>query len=424
MKSFLLFVALAIVVIAKPSPEKKGPAASEYNGDQAIADLMAQKMGKVPSDVSEDSAEAANEETAVSYDYTSICQRNGIVAMYTKGETVEDILDVDGMTDKINNEFIKENPVMQFCPDAFNEIIENENCKALYEEGFCYFNVGADRYEEITVDNIEEKLTFQLIEGGVRDAESFGLNMCQNAEKCYDHAYKIFTDGCMTEPAFAIAFATETDNMLDFLREKLEEMVEEEPDSVMGRLSEMALERIENKTFAELQQEYNDKYAADATEAGETVKEMALSFCEEGCVSKTAASLSNENGTGLLQSLTNHPTCSTMARYCEDCRDFAAKHFQKFPVPCCLKTVIDAGIEAFDEFYDSDVEETVEEFFDESQEEEKEIFEKVKTQLTCYRESYTSGDAFSGCEVEEETAEDSAEDAVEEAVDDSAEEAA
>ena len=308
--------------------------------------------------------------------------------------------------------FMSENVIMGKCPYFWADVMDSSHCETLYNEGYCYYSVAADRYGDFTAENTAEKLDFLFLKKGLKNTEKMGKYLCKHAEECYDHVESVFM-GCLAYPEFADALNDEQDNYLTMAKDQLAKMQEENPDSALGKASEMILNYLGDKDVEQLKEEgeelLEEKDLKETFEEGlQEALETFQDFCAEDCVSKSADALAYGEKQGLLDYLIDDAECTALADFCDHCIDPANKFFGvDGNMPCCLKKVIDKGVEAADFLTEQFTEIVdVDTLKEAANEEEDEIIDLVTEQVGCIRETYeTAMEGITYC-VEEETAEE------------------
>merc|ERR1712003_249673 len=129
---------------------------------------------------------------------------------------------------------------------------------------------------------------------------------------------------------------------------------------------------------------------SDAAAAAKEVAKLARSFCNTGCIDKTATFVKD------LFNAMNNGQCVNARFFCGPCKDNAHAWFSSGgSIPCCLNKVIAKGIEAFDyvaDNYGAQVEEWAglvsAELSAEANAKAAEIEAEIKKQAACIAETY------------------------------------
>jgi len=310
----------------------------------------------------------------------------------TAEETVETIeyekLTVDqgrtSIKDKVRG-WLAEDPVFKDASNTLEIILDVPECKALFDEGYCYYHVGKGRYADI--EDVDD-LTFGRMKEGVANAQFMGNHICGNLKQCWDGLQlALLADGAFLDAVAVV--------MADPLKR-----VEEVMDRLEAKFPEYAdyidqtrdfLEKHEAKSKSE---EYADE-DWNAIVAFNNITEGMNSF-QEWCVESSPSCVDQtaERVGDLLDKLhgeEEEPVCKP-ATFCEECQD-AANEFMEdetLGVPCCLKNVIEKGKELFESWQEEDSYDEAYNIFDDALNQfmEPEDRDRLQKQADCYKDSY------------------------------------
>jgi len=225
------------------------------------------------------------------------------------------------------------------CPSFdLDTVAFSGECRALVRQATCYGIRAATRYDVDTV-------TYELLEGDVRNIEKLGNLACNQAERCFEQV-RTAMQTCLEENE---DFVEDTIDAAErAYRENFEDRVAEfartNKGSLLGDVVTMAMDQFSSADDIQafLEEHVTERVQTDARTAGEEAAKLAQAWCDNDCNSKAAR---------FLESIFGHMNgggCTDASRFCGECQSRASSWFTRHQLPCCIEEVVQKGIEAYE----------------------------------------------------------------------------
>jgi len=282
----------------------------------------------------------------------------------------------------------------QSCPKLANDIekvVFQGACRNLAKQAVCYGIRTAERYDGVT------EVSYGQLAGGVDNIAEIGNLACAEGVACYKQIAKHVKKCMKTNPNFVdeTVAAAEMAYRAN-AQAQVEDFVSSQANTLFGELASLAMGEF--SSVADVQ-DFIDEFVSDdlkaqiesdAAAAAKEVAKLARSFCNTGCIDKTATFVKD------LFNAMNNGQCVNARFFCGPCKDNAHAWFSSGgSIPCCLNKVIAKGIEAFDyvaDNYGAQVEEWAgmvsAELSAEANAKAAEIEAEIKKQAACIAETY------------------------------------
>jgi len=265
-------------------------------------------------------------------------------------------------------------------------------CRNLAKQAVCYGIRTAERYDGVTM------VSYGQLAGGVDNIAEIGNLACAEGVACYKQIAR-HVKNCMkananfvdeTVAAAEMAYRANAEAQVqDFVSSQANTLFGELASLAMGEFSSVAdvQDFIDEFVSDDLKSQIED----DAAAAAKEVAKLARSFCNTGCIDKTATFVK------ALFNAMNNGQCVDARYFCGPCKDNAHTWFTSGgSIPCCLNKVIAAGIKAFKHVADNYGDQVEEwagmvsaELSEAANEKAEEIKAAILEQAVCIAETYS-----------------------------------
>lgn len=221
------------------------------------------------------------------------------------------------------------------------EVTQSDNCKPIFDAGFCF---GV----EVTVATLgaTEATHWNSYNGLMPDMENLATLACAHASECSDDVVA-FAKECFGENDEA-SFLAMGEELANYYEDNFAAEVAsfETENALMKQILDMVMSKFTdfNSVVAFARKQITDARVADAIAKKDAILGIASDFCDEGCVSETAAFV-----VGITSKMASSKTCADATKYCGEghngCKRAANKYIAAGNMPCCLFGTITDVIE-------------------------------------------------------------------------------
>jgi len=223
------------------------------------------------------------------------------------------------------------------CPSFdFESVLLSGECRALVRQGACYGIRASTYYSGVP--------TYAQLAADVPNFAALGNLACKKAAGCFDQLRAAF-DGCVAGNANFVQDAVARAEFLynQDLASTVNDFAAQNSGSLVGDLLGMALNQFSSAQDIEdfLNMHITEGISSDAAAAAEEALAIARQWCASKCTDKSAKFLA-----GIFSHMQGG-SCSLANEFCGECADRADSWFTNNQLPCCVESVVQKGIQAY-----------------------------------------------------------------------------